>query len=428
MLSNKLTKLNDFVGKLRNAKTEDDEWELINKENNKLKELMIKDKKPNNKIKIQIIFKIMYIYQLGYNIDYSYMIPDIIAFIQSNVFYTKLVGLIAVNIFDKDILISNDIYDIVQNELKLNHDNTVNACLILNCIANMGLSDNIEFVTNKIVPLLLELLKDDDNIAKKTYLLKKVFLCLVKCVKVTKDSNVCMDILNGIFTIKDKIFNNNENKSVVCTCFTLIYHILTVVTKSDPKKPQLKTKYYDDIIPVVIDELKLSFDTSKTYPKDYIYHTIRNPTLILISIKILTIFLFYEYSTNNNDDIKDDNKDDDSKYDGNQNTSKYIDDVKTLISTNALKEWSSNIMLGIYGANTALGIVAEFYNLIYECTRNGVVQYYPTAIGLMKQPGIVKEPNVRYLATKLFTKYISDPELYSNPEIKLPIDEGYYVK
>lgn len=140
-----------FIADLRNARARDLETKRINQELANIR-LKFKDPSLNGYQKKKYICKLIYIYILGYDINFGHL--ESISLISSNTYTEKQIGYLAVSIFLNE---NSDLLHLVINSIQkdLNVMNDYFTCLALNCIATVGGATMCDALANDVFKLLI---------------------------------------------------------------------------------------------------------------------------------------------------------------------------------------------------------------------------------------------------------------------------------
>lgn len=140
-----------FIADLRNARARDLETKRINQELANIR-LKFKDPSLNGYQKKKYICKLIYIYILGYDVNFGHL--ESISLISSNIYSEKQIGYLAVSIFLNE---NSDILHLVINSIQkdLNGMNEYFTCLALNCVATVGGATMCDALSNDIFKLLI---------------------------------------------------------------------------------------------------------------------------------------------------------------------------------------------------------------------------------------------------------------------------------
>lgn len=166
-----------FIADLRNARERELEAKRVNQELANIRH-NFKDSSLNGYQKKKYICKLIYIYILGYDINFGHL--ESISLISSNTYSEKQIGYLAISILLNE---NSEMMHLVINSIKkdLNAMNDYFTCLALNCIATVGgsaisdaLSDDIfkllisptsqDFVRKKAALTILRLYRKDPKI------------------------------------------------------------------------------------------------------------------------------------------------------------------------------------------------------------------------------------------------------------------------
>lgn len=158
-----------FIADLRNARARELEEKRINKELANIRQ-KFKDGNLNGYHKKKYVCKLLYIYILGWNVDFGHL--EAVNLISATKYSEKQIGYLAVTLFLNE---KHDFLHLVVNSIKkdlLDH-NELNNCLALHAIANVGGREMGEALSPDVHRLLI-------SPASKSFVKKKAALTLLR--------------------------------------------------------------------------------------------------------------------------------------------------------------------------------------------------------------------------------------------------------
>uniref|UniRef100_A0A7S1PF79 AP-1 complex subunit gamma n=1 Tax=Percolomonas cosmopolitus TaxID=63605 RepID=A0A7S1PF79_9EUKA len=260
-----MTKLRDFIHQIRDAKTYQEEREIIAKE-----AAEIRDTSSNPKKRAQNIAKLMYMHMLGYNTKFAQM--DSIQLISSEHYAEKRLGYLALMILLDE---TQEVLPLIEHSLKkdLDDKNQFVQSLALTAIANIASHE----ICRDLCPEVQKLL------GHSPYVRKKAALCAVRSIQKCPDlAELFLDDIQSLL--------KEHNHAVLLTTVTLMLEILNADTvlrsashDDPPQVPFKKTliKYLPQLLNIFKGLLMSSFT------KEHDIHGIADPFL---QIKLLQLF------------------------------------------------------------------------------------------------------------------------------------------
>ena len=158
-----------FIADLRNARARDLEEKRINKELANIRQ-KFKGEKLDGYQKKKYVCKLLYIYILGYNVDFGHL--EAVNLISANKFSEKQIGYLAVTLFLNE---QHELLHLVVNSIRkdlLDHNELYN-CLALHAIANVGGREMGEALSGDVHRLLI-------SPTSKPFVKKKAALTLLR--------------------------------------------------------------------------------------------------------------------------------------------------------------------------------------------------------------------------------------------------------
>jgi AP-2 complex subunit alpha len=143
--------LSTFISDVRKAQTKEEEDERINAELAKIRTKFKTNQKMKGYDRKKYICKILYIYMLGYDIDFGHM--EAIELVTSSKYSEKATGYLAVSLLLDE---TNEILTLVIQSIKKDlfaHDENI-VCLALTTIANVGGREFAEVLSTDVLKIL----------------------------------------------------------------------------------------------------------------------------------------------------------------------------------------------------------------------------------------------------------------------------------
>jgi AP-2 complex subunit alpha len=140
-----------FIADLRNARARELEEKRINKELANIRQ-KFKDGNLNGYSKKKYVCKLLYIYILGWNVDFGHL--EAVNLVSSTKYSEKQIGYLAVTLFLHE---QHELLHLVVNSIRkdlLDH-NELNNCLALHAIANVGGKEMAEALSSDVHRLLI---------------------------------------------------------------------------------------------------------------------------------------------------------------------------------------------------------------------------------------------------------------------------------
>ena len=149
--SSSMRGLVQFIADLRNARARELEEKRINKELANIRQ-KFKDGNLNGYHRKKYICKLLYIYILGWNVDFGHL--EAVNLISANKYSEKQIGYLAVTLFLHE---QHELLHLVVNSIRkdlLDHNELYN-CLALHAIANVGGREMGEALSGDVHSLLI---------------------------------------------------------------------------------------------------------------------------------------------------------------------------------------------------------------------------------------------------------------------------------
>ena len=168
----------NFIGDIRNCKTEEEERDRVETE---LAKIRASFAKPNvgGYAKKKYMWKVMYMYILGYSVDFGHR--QCVDLIRSDTWSEKNVGYVGVSLL---LIEYTDMLRLCINTIKhdLRSKNEMFQCLALTCVANVGGPEFAESLKNDVEDLLLSGLSKNKTFIFISRKFAFCFLCLCECL------------------------------------------------------------------------------------------------------------------------------------------------------------------------------------------------------------------------------------------------------
>lgn len=259
-----------FIADLRNARERELEAKRVNQELANIRH-NFKDSNINGYQKKKYICKLIYIYILGYDINFGHL--ESISLINSNVYSEKQIGYLAISILLNE---NSDMINLIINSIKkdLNSMNDNFTCLALNCIATIGGSAISDALADDIFKLLISPTSHD-------FVRKKAALTVLRLYR--RDRRI-VDPLRA-----DRIVAllDDPNLGVATSVASLVGEL----AQDQPEEYKLT---YSKVVRRLQN---LVFD--QACPEDYIYYNVPVPWFF---VKLLRLLQYYPPS--NDETIK----------------------------------------------------------------------------------------------------------------------------
>jgi len=252
----------NFIGDIRQCKTEEEERSRVDKELAKIRANFSKSS-VGAYAKKKYMWKIMYMYTLGYTVEFGHM--QCVDLIRSDKYSEKNVGYVGVSLLlieHTDML--RMCINTIRNDLKSR--NEIFQCLALTCVANVG---GPEFAES-LVPDVQALLTSGTS---RTFVRKKSALCLLRLLRQYPDNCPSPEVAPQIVKLAE-----HRNVGVVTSVLSLLTGLATYDTPS-----------YSMIIPLAV-RLLHGFVINRECSKEYIYYRTPCPWL---QVKLLRILQYY---------------------------------------------------------------------------------------------------------------------------------------
>ncbi|KAF3916277.1 hypothetical protein ABW21_db0202183 [Orbilia brochopaga] len=328
-----------FIADLRNARARELEEKRINKELANIRQ-KFKDGGLNGYHKKKYVCKLLYIYILGWNVDFGHL--EAVSLISASKYSEKQIGYLAVTLFLNE---NHDLLHLVVNSIKkdLLDNNELFNCLALHAIANVGGREMGEALNADVHRLLI-------SPTSKSFVKKKAALTLLRLYR--KHPGIVQE------TWAERVISLMDDPDIgVCLSVTSL--VLALVQDNPELYQGCYVKAAFRLKRVVVDD---------DYTQDYLYYKIPCPWL---QVKLLRLLQYYPPS----DDIS----------------------VQNMIRETLQKiiDLSSDMPKNTQQNNAQNAILFEAINLaIHLGTETGIMVQIIVRLGRFIQS---RETNVRYL-------------------------------
>nr|ALD47967.1 adaptor protein complex 2 subunit alpha [Emiliania huxleyi] len=252
-----------FISDLRNCSSKEQEEKRVEKEMAHIRSKFTSDSNMNGYNRKKYVWKILYMYMLGYEVDFGHM--EAVNLLSSQKYSEKSVGYAwcALMLREGDELLRL-IINSIRVDLISRNDNAV--CLALNSICNVGGKEFAETLSNDVLKLLTH------NITK-TYVRKKAALTALRLFRKSNDTLPAEQWADRILALLDE-----KNIGVLTSVTSLVLGVLAVDSAgweaAAPKAARTLTRLV----------------LNKDYSNDYLYYGIPTPWLQIKLLKVLQHF------------------------------------------------------------------------------------------------------------------------------------------
>jgi len=256
--------LENFIKDLRQCPNKEAEEKRVNKELAKIRKTFKEATGVEGYDRRKYVLKLLYIYMLGYEIDFGYM--EAVNLMASNKFQEKLVGYLALSI----LLHENHemlplIVQTLQNDLQSR--NEYHQCMALNSIANIGGKE----MSESLAPIVQKLLISKST---KAPIKKKAALCLLRLYRKYPELISSEVWSERILTLLDE-----SDYGILTSAMSLLIGL----ANDNPKGYEGAVKKVIWVLTKVV--------INRDYTKDYVYYNMPNPWL---QVKLLRFLSYYD--------------------------------------------------------------------------------------------------------------------------------------
>ncbi|CAJ0755381.1 8553_t:CDS:10 [Entrophospora sp. SA101] len=264
-MSSNMRGLTVFIADIRNCRSRELEEKRINKEMANIRS-KFKDGNLNGYQKKKYVCKLLYMYILGWDIDFGHM--EAVNLISSNKYSEKQIGYLGVTLLMHE---NSDLTYLIINSIRkdLAEVNEIYNCLALHAIANIGGREMAETLTPDVHRLLLS--HDSKSFAKK-----KAALTLLRLYRKHPDVIPAVDWAERIIILM------NQEDLGVSLCVTSLVMALA----------QDNLDAYQSCYAKAVDRLSRII-VKKEYTLDYVYYKVPVPWL---QVKLLRLLQYYPAS------------------------------------------------------------------------------------------------------------------------------------
>jgi len=349
-----------FVEALKKSKNSDEERQRIDEELAKIRNCFSKTHvKDYNKKKY--MWKIMYMYMLGYDVDFGHM--QCVDLINQNLYSAKNVGYIGVSLL---LIEHNDLLRLCIQSIKndLDSEDEIFQSLALTCVANVGGNEFAESLAGNVTNLLTSNTSGD-------FVMKKAALCLLRLVR---QSPECCPPRKEAVNILDIL--DHRNVGVVQCVTSLLLGLATY--DPDPYKAG---------VPKAIALLH-QFVMDRECAKDYLYYRTSCPWL---QVKLLRFLQYYPPVDSNSQ---------------RDNLREILDAILT----------KTEVTQSVNKNNADHSILFEAVNVVIHYNIHGASRIsglHKKTTELLAKFISVKEPNIRYLGLEMMSRLAKIPNTHS---------------
>ncbi|GLD98856.1 hypothetical protein PINS_up007574 [Pythium insidiosum] len=255
--------LNNFISDLRAATSREEEQQRVDKELAKIRQKFTQTTALNSYDKKKYAWKLIYIYMLGYEIDFGHM--QVINLVSGTKYSEKCLGYLGCSILLKS---SDELMTLVINCIRndLKSPEACNQCLALCCVANLGGNEFSEALAPDVVHLLMS----SSSIA---HVRKKAALCARRMLPPTPELIPLEDLEPRLHALLSE-----THLGVVTSAAGLLQTALSLHPTS-----------FRSLIDVCITRLA-QLVVHKACPRDYMYYNTPAPWLQVKLLRLLQQF------------------------------------------------------------------------------------------------------------------------------------------
>lgn len=255
-----------FINDIRECTTREAESKRVESELDKIRKKLNSTSALTGYEKKKCIWKLLYIYILGYKIDFGHNYAcDLITSIK---YSEKMAGYIAMSILFRE---SNTEIDIMINSIRndLLNRNSFSQSMALTLATNLGNLELIEALTENVYQIL------ENPQEKQPYIIKKALICMGKVVKVKKDAHDPKRLAKCLMKIVDL-----RNFECIIAGTGLVYNLVSLFGSNG----------YEEVIMKLLNNILYCFiEKKKECPDEYIYYHIKAPWVQIKILKILEL-------------------------------------------------------------------------------------------------------------------------------------------
>lgn len=334
--------LNNFISDLRACTSREDEQKRVDKELVKIRQRFTQNTTLNSYDKKKYAWKLIYIFMLGYDIDFGHM--QVINLVSGTKYSEKCLGYLGCSILLKS---SDELMTLVVNSIRndLKSPEACNQCLALCCVANLGGSEFSEALAPDVVSLLM-------SSSSISHVRKKAALCARRMLPPSPELIPLEDLEPRLHTLMSE-----AHLGVVTSAAGLLQTALT-----------LHPTQFRSLIDVCITRLS-SLVVHKACPRDYMYYNTPCPWLQVKLLRLLQQFGPLNDEPGLND--------------------KLNDTLRRILSRPNPGKGAKN--------NAAYAVLIETINLVISQGKRGDPKLKEQAVQLLARFISVSEPNIRYI-------------------------------
>ncbi|DAZ95185.1 TPA: hypothetical protein N0F65_013030 [Lagenidium giganteum] len=342
--------LNNFISDLRSCTSREDEQKRIDKELAKIRQKFTQNTQLNSYDKKKYAWKLIYIYMLGYDIDFGHM--QVINLVSSAKYSEKCLGYLGTSILLKS---SDELMTLVVNSIRndLKSPEACNQCLALCCVANLGGNEYSEALSPDVVSLLMS----SSSIA---HVRKKAALCARRMLPPNPELIPLEDLEPRLRTLMSE-----PHLGVVTSAAGLLQTAL-----------QLHPNEFRSLVEVCITRLA-SLVVHKACPRDYMYYNVPCPWLQVKLLRLLQQFGPIDDSSLNE---------------------KLTDTLRRILSRPSPGKGAKN--------NAMYAVLIETVNLVIAQGKRSDAKLKEMAIQLLARFISVSEPNIRYIGLDSMYRFV----------------------
>lgn len=333
--------LSNFISEIRSCTNAEDEQKRIDKELNNLRQKFTQPGQLNSYDKKKYAWKLIYIYMLGYDMDFGHM--QVISLVSGTKYSEKCLGYLGVSILLKS---SDDLMTLVVNSI-LNDLCSPEAsfqCLALCCVANLGGMELCETLAPHVVKLLM-------SSSSICHVRKKAALCIRRIIPTMPDVVTPEELEPRLQTLME-----DRHLGVVTSSASLLQTALT----QNPSG-------YKSLIEICIERLS-QLVLNKACPRDYMYYSTPCPWL---QIKLLRVLQQYGVP----EDVR--------------LNEKLNDTLRKILGRPSPGKGAKN--------NAIYAVLFETVNLVIAQGKKADPKLHEQSIQLLARFISVSEPNIRYI-------------------------------
>jgi len=346
--------LQNFINEIRQCQSKEGERARIDKELANIRTKFKQDRGLSSYEKKKYIWKLLYIYVLGYDVEFGHM--EAVALISSTKFSEKQVGYIAASVLlHENLEFVRLVINTMQKDLVSRDENY--QCMALTAIANMGGREFAEALSGEVLKLLIS--SSTRNVVRK-----KAALCVLRLFRRNPDI-----ISSDTFALKMGNLLQERDLGVLISSMSLLCGIVAKDSQG-----------YEVVVPKVVAVLE-RVAKGIDIPQDYTYYGIPSPWLHVKCLRVLHYFPVIE-----NDGV----------------WTKLQEILRRTISSAPIDKNTNK--------NNALhAILFESISLMMHLNMDSEV--LSQCVTLLGKFVSIKEPNIRYLGLENMSRLSLVPEM-----------------